>query len=549
MKRFLAGVLAAGLLAMAGCAPRMQTPGTSPEPSGSGSMLQEATQQPAQGNETLITLADDGVQVNGQPASNQADQAVYTAKDIVYYQQGQDVTYGEGSEQDAHAPEEADRHTVVHITRPGVYRLQGKLSAGQIAVDLGEGAEQDPQAVVQLILDGVDITCTVAPAILFYRVYECGDTSNGTQDVDTSAAGANILLAEGSENVVSGSYVAEIYKSCTLSEDGTSVEDSEKLHKYDGAVYSRMSMNVNGDTGVLRIFAENEGLDSELHLTVNGGSLYIESGNDGINTNEDDVSVTTINGGLVQINVLGTSGEGDGIDSNGYVVVNGGTVLSSSCAASGDAGLDADCGIFLHGGTVLATGNMFDRIGDSRQNYVVLEFAGQQLGGSTYTLCDSTGNPVQTWTPVNDFTYLVASAPELTPGDYTLFCGERPMLGRCVEQLGAPERPEGMGNPPEDMPEPPEDMPEPPEDMPEPPEGIVDPNAGMPADGVGQPLDGAPGTPPDGAPGTPPDGAPGTPPEGGPGMPAGSNSGELELSPTFSIQTGGNFFTGVIGVE
>lgn len=547
MKRFLAGALAAGLLALAGCAPKPGEQTTPPtesseitEPTDSGSMLQEAAQPPAWGDETLITLVGDAVQVNGQPASGQTDQAVYTAKDIVYYQQGQDFTYGDGEEKDAHSPEEAGRHTVVHITKPGVYRLQGKLSAGQIAVDLGEGAEQDPQAVVQLILDGVDITCTVAPGIVFYRVYECGDAGSGTKDVDTSAAGANILLADGSENVVSGSYVAKIYKSYTLSEDGTSVEDSEKLHKYDGAVYSKMSMNVDGDTGVLRIFAENEGLDSELHLTVNGGNLYIESGNDGINTNEDNVSVTTINGGLVQINVTGATGEGDGIDSNGYLVINGGTVLSSSCATSGDAGLDADCGIFLNGGTVLATGNMVDRIDDSQQNYVVLSFAERQTGGSTYTLCDSAGNPVQTWTPVNDFTYLVASAPELTPGDYTLFCGERPMLGSRVEQLGAPGRPEGMGNPPEDMPEPPEDMPEPPEGMENPPEGIIsDPGVGMPPDGVGQPLDGEPGTPPDG----------GRPNDGGPGMPAGQNREDWELSQTFTIQAGGNFFAGVIGAE
>ena len=41
-------------------------------------------------------------------------------------------------------------------------------------MDLGEDAETDPDAVVTLILNGVDITCTVAPAIIFYRVYECG---------------------------------------------------------------------------------------------------------------------------------------------------------------------------------------------------------------------------------------------------------------------------------------------------------------------------------------------------------------------------------------
>ena len=125
--------------------------------------------------------------------------------------------------------------------RPGTYRLSGVLSQGQIFVDLGDTAKTDPEAVVTLILDGVDITCTVAPAVFFYQVYECdqdwtaydsgesGDyTPTGT--VDTSAAGANVLLAAGSTNTVTGSHVARIYK------EGT----TKKLHKYDGAFYSRM---------------------------------------------------------------------------------------------------------------------------------------------------------------------------------------------------------------------------------------------------------------------------------------------------------------------
>ena len=80
---------------------------------------------------------------------------------------------GEGTEADAHSQAEADAHTVVHITQPGTYVLSGELSAGQIAVDLGEGAETDPEAVVTLVLDGVDITCTVAPAVMLSLIHIC----------------------------------------------------------------------------------------------------------------------------------------------------------------------------------------------------------------------------------------------------------------------------------------------------------------------------------------------------------------------------------------
>ena len=345
-----------------------------------------------------IALSDSGITVDGAAISDDETAAVYAAQDIVYYEEGQGVAYGAGTDADAHSQEEADAHTVVHITQPGTYTLSGTLSAGQIAVDLGDGAEEDPEAVVTLVLDGVDITCTVAPAIIFYRVYECGsaDMETATQTVDTSAAGANVVIADGTENRVTGSHVAKIYKpeSVTLNADGTAVEEAKKLHKYDGALYSKMSMNVSGGevgTGTLEIVADNEGLDSELHLTINSGNIHILSGNDGINTNEDGVSVTTINGGIV-----------------------------------------------------IASGNMYDAVDGGDQTYAVFQFAQKQSGGQTYTLKNAAGETVLEMTPENAFQYLVVSAPGLAEGEYTLWCGDT-QLGASTGSVGGPSG--GMGRP------------------------------------------------------------------------------------------------------
>ena len=263
---------------------------------------------------TKIVLSDKQISVDGEEITSDDKQAVYTAHDIVYYQEGKDFTYGEGEKKDEHKQSEADEHTVVHITKPGRYELSGKLSLGQIAVDLGEDAQTDPKAVVTLVLNNADITCSVAPAIIFYNVYEpFNDVTEdkATKDVDTKAAGANVIIADGTKNNVDGAYVAKIYKSYELSEDGKKVVDSKKLHKYDGAFYSKMTMNMDGEkkgTGILNIKAKNEGLDSELHLTINGGIINITSGNDGINTNEDNISVTTVNGGELNIVCNGSTG-------------------------------------------------------------------------------------------------------------------------------------------------------------------------------------------------------------------------------------------------
>ena len=152
------------------------------------------------------------IKLNENVVESDAENAVYVANDIIYYEEGKDFTYGEGDENASHSKEEAEAHTVVHITEPGTYRLSGSLSLGQIAVDLGEEAKENPDAVVNLILDDVDITCQVAPAIIFYNVYECGDSDadKATKDVDTSAAGANVIIADGSTNEIHGSYVEKI---------------------------------------------------------------------------------------------------------------------------------------------------------------------------------------------------------------------------------------------------------------------------------------------------------------------------------------------------
>ena len=403
-----------------------------------------------------IKLSDESILVDNHVAEKNVESAVYVANDIVYYEEGKDISYGEGSEKDAHSVEEASEHTVVHITEPGVYSLSGTLSRGQIAVDLGEDAKDNSEAIVTLILNEVDITCQVAPAVIFYNVYECGnnDTDKATKDVDTSSAGANVIIADGTENTINGSYVEKIYKadSVVLNEEGTNVEEAEKLHKYDGAFYSCMSMNITGEkenSGVLNINAENEGLDSEMHLTINGGNINIQSGNDGINTNEDGVSVTTINGGNLTIKVTGETGEGDGIDSNGWLVINGGNVSASACSDSADAGIDSDMGIHINGGTVIAAGHMLDRIEEGGQTYAVFNFAQKQDGTETFYLKNEEGNVVLETKFENAYSVLVYSSSDLKEGTYTLWSNDRQLNGHSGEMMRGPENNDAPGMRPE----------------------------------------------------------------------------------------------------
>ena len=542
MKKLFAIVLVCALLA--GCAAEADpTPtGTNPvgtQPPATGEILYESRFE----EETLIRLSEGDMDVTGVNSGS-----VSMSRDIVYYEDKETYDsgnpYGEGEDWERHTMDEAQNHLVLNITAPGAYRVSGTWSAGQIRVDLGEDACEDETAVVELILDGVDITCTVAPAILFQNVYECDgdwDADTAKPDVDTTAAGANLILQ--GENTVTGSYVAKIFKD---------KEGEKKLWKQDGAIYSYMSMNVFGP-GKLTLNADNEGMDTELHLTVNGGDITILSGNDGINTNEDGVSVTTVNAGRLHI-VAGLGEEGDGIDSNGYLVINGGTVISAAKPAA-DSGLDSDLGSYIHGGTVVALGAAMDWAeSDSGQVTVNLQFNGRQNGALQITA--ESGREVFTFDPASDpvlkdysrgFQGVVISSPAFRVGDsYEVSVAGAKMMYTGTDVMG--HGPGGMGpNPPGGFgPSRPEgEMPTWPEgEMPTMPEG------GMPPEGFGD------REPPQGFDAQMPTRPAGEMPEGGFGGGFGrGDRGQGGETPTgegntlFYMQDKVNFFSGITAAE
>ncbi len=258
-----------------------------------------------------------------------------------------------------HTPEEAAKNKVLHITKPGTYALEGDWD-GQIWVDLGDkdDAFTDQKAAATLLLNGVDITCTVAPGVVFYSAYECDnaweDREEHTAQVDLSKAGATVSLVDGTDNKVSGQNIYRMLKTVYKDEDeDEAVKVQKKMRKIDAAFYSYVSMTIGGE-GALQITSGFEGLDSELHLGITGGDITIDSQDDGINVNEDNVSVVSFTGGTVTLNAA-QGAEGDGVDSNGYVVIDGGTLAVNGVTAP-DSAIDSEDGIHYLSGKILIDG-------------------------------------------------------------------------------------------------------------------------------------------------------------------------------------------------
>ena len=153
-------------------------------------------------------------------------------------------------------------------------------------------------------------------------------------------------------------------------------------------------------------------------------------------TSDEDMSTVEtpwihISGGTLTI--LNDSGrDADGIDSNGDIIITGGTIRVS---LTGDGGNNAiDCatengGVCeISGGNIIACGSsqMAEGFGSSSTQYSVLY--NLQTGaeaGTTLTLRDSDGNVLMSYEVPNAFTSVNISCPEMELGEtYTISVGE-----------------------------------------------------------------------------------------------------------------------------
>ena len=250
----------------------------------------------------------------------------------------------------------------VTITEAGSYTITGSISDGRICVDT------DKESRVWLILAGVSITSSDSAAI-YVR----------------SAEKVVIILEDGTDNTLisSGSFMQtdeNNIDAVVFSKDDLTIKGNGTLNvtASDGhGIVSKDDLKIKGglisvtsackalsandsitiDDGNLTLNAGTEGLEAN-NVVINGGSISVQAGDDGINaTFLSDVSRPAIemNGGSLTI-VMG-AGDTDGIDSNGDLVMTGGTI-----DVTGSSAFDIDGSISFTGGTVIINGQQVDSI-------------------------------------------------------------------------------------------------------------------------------------------------------------------------------------------
>ena len=124
---------------------------------------------------------------------------------------------------------------------------------------------------------------------------------------------------------------------------------------------------------------------------------------------------------------LTVSADGDGLDSNGSLLVTGGTTIVYGPTSDGDSALDYDGSAIVTGGTLAAIGSAgmtesFDEA--STQPVITYYWTETQSADTTITLTDSDGSALFTVTPEKAYASIVLTCPEMKlDATYTLTAG------------------------------------------------------------------------------------------------------------------------------
>lgn len=124
---------------------------------------------------------------------------------------------------------------------------------------------------------------------------------------------------------------------------------------------------------------------------------------------------------------LTVSADGDGLDSNGGLLVTGGTTIVYGPTSDGDSALDYDGSAIVTGGTLAAIGSagMTESFDEASTQPVITYYCTEtQSADTAITLTDSDGSALFTVTPEKAYASIVLTCPEMKLGaTYTLAAG------------------------------------------------------------------------------------------------------------------------------
>ena len=296
----------------------------------------------------------------------------------------------------------------LRITAAGIYVLSGEASDATVLVEAGEDDK------VQLVLDGLSVTNADFPVIyvksadkvFVTTIRDSALSVTGSFTADGSTGTDGVIFSK-TDLTLNGTT------SLTLSSTDNGIVGKDDLKITGGtyniqagskAVEANDSIRIAGGTlnlaaGTDGLHAENNDDNAAGYICITGGSLTVRAGDDAVHATsvvqvdggELDLSAAEgIEGTYIQLNggTIRIQASDDGINaarkSSAYspaVVINGGDITVAMGAGDTD-GIDSNGDIIVNGGTVSVTGNStFDYDGSGQYNGGVIIANGQQVNG------------------------------------------------------------------------------------------------------------------------------------------------------------------------
>ena len=170
---------------------------------------------------------------------------------------------------------------------------------------------------------------------------------------------------------------------------------------------------------------------------MKGGDVSINALDDGINAgggadnsstmrpnqspfNTDESCILAIDGGQLYVN-----SSGDGIDSNGWLYINGGNIVVDGPTDNGNGALDAGMGIVMNGGNAIAVGasGMAESLGQTSAVNNLNIYLNQTYPANTkIEIKDQFDNIIFSHTTAKSFAHIAAGSPAFQLGNtYSLY--------------------------------------------------------------------------------------------------------------------------------
>lgn len=263
-----------------------------------------------------------------------------------------------------------------------------------------------------------------------FTIKSGSDGMKSTYDTDTSKG--NIVITGGEFDITASNDGVHCNEDILISGGNLTISSG------DDGVHADDNLQVDG--GTIDIKKCCEGLEG-VQITLNDGDISIVASDDGINaadgssssgmgiggfgggqTSSSDSSILlTINGGNIFVNA-----SGDGLDSNGNIVMNGGNVTVLGPTSDGDTALDFDGTFTINGGVLMAFGSsgMLETPTSAQNGCCIVTTLGTVSANSAFSLMDSSGNVIMSYTPTKNYASAIVYSSDIKSGStYTVTAG------------------------------------------------------------------------------------------------------------------------------